>query len=446
MNPKMSVDMRALCSGLLIVLAALAGCAESSPPSTPASVNSPTPATPVATPGALTPSPIPTSIGPTTSSIALTIWGPEQFAPGEANAGASVLQAQYQAFMHDNPSITIDYVRKADYGEAGVQHFLVAANYAAPATLPDIAIVDAFELEPLVQAGLPQPLQELIAHEVTADLFPFAQQACSFDGDLVALQFEADIEHLAYYTKGPGVPPATWADLFEDSVTYIFPAAGDGGLVNDSFLIQYMAQGGELVDAEGKPALDESAIRQVLRLYKAGLDYNIISPKVLDIADLEECWEAYIEGNITMAHITSWRYLTSRARLQDTTFAPLPTGDGEPATMSRGWAFVIVTADPQRQAAAARFIKWLMSPQNLAEWSLATNHLPTLRSALPLVAWPRSYTDFLETQLESAFFRPSTPEFARIAQALQRAVQDVLTGERSPREATSAAMSALGLE
>ena len=111
--------------------------------------------------------------------------------------------------------------------------------------------------------------------------------------------------------------------------------------------------------------------------------------------------------------------------------------------MSRGWAFVIVTESPYRQEAAARLIEWLMTPQNLAQWSQASNHLPARPSALRLTGWPADYIDFLESQLPNAFYRPSTPEFERIARALQVAVQDVLTAERTPRQASTQVIESL---
>ena len=437
MDTRFQVLFGFLFVALFLLVAALAGCGLSPSPTSTVPVQGPAPTLPSIAPTSTIPSAIPTPSEPTPSFISLTIWGPGQFAPGEADSGNQVLQVQYQAFMAENANVGLEYVLKAPYGEGGVLHTLLAASYAAPATLPDLAIVDAFELGPLAQAGVAQPLQELVAEELRADLFPFAQEACTFDGDLIGLQFEADIEHLVYYTKTLEAPPVTWGDLFTGSISYIFPAGGEAGLVNDTFLIQYMAQGGQLVDEEGRPDLEGSAIRMPLRLYDEGFKYDVIPSRVLELDNLEECWEAYAEGNIAVSHISSWRYLTSRARLQDTTFAPLPTQDGRVATMSRGWAFVIITSEPGRKAATARLIEWLMSPQNLAEWSLATNHLPTRSSALRLIGWPDDYTDFLATQLENAFFRPSTPEFDKIAQALQGAVEGVLSDQLTPRQAAS---------
>jgi ABC-type glycerol-3-phosphate transport system substrate-binding protein len=178
-------------------------------------------------------------------------------------------------------------------------------------------------------------------------------------------------------------------------------------------------------------------------MYDALRIWNVSPPKIRELSSLEDCWKAYTEGNITVSHVSSWRYLTSRPVMQDTSFAPIPTETGVPATMARGWAYVIVTDSPYRQEAATRLIEWLMTPQNQAQWSAASNHLPTRPSALRLTGWPVDYSMFLDTQLTNAFYHPSTPEFERIGRALQVAVRDVLSGEQTPRQATTQVMESL---
>jgi ABC-type glycerol-3-phosphate transport system substrate-binding protein len=426
-----------------LLLAAAAGCAPASPPtaSTPALDS-----TPVVTSTVPAPTPPPAGATPAETApsfITLTVWGPEEFSPSEEDTAKAVLQAQYEDFADENADIDVEYTTKAAYGESGVLDFLLTAGYAAPDVLPDVAIVDAFELGPLVRAGLARPLQDLIDQDLRADLFPFAREACSFHGDLMGIQFEADIEHLVYYTKALEEPPAAWADFLTTPISYTFPAGGQEDLVNDAFLIQYMAQGGRLLDEEGNLDLESSAIQRVLRFYDALRKYDVSPLSVLEITNLQESWEAYAEGNVTVSHISSWRYLTSQSIMQDTSFAGVVTETGEAATMSRGWAFVIITESPHREAAAARLIEWLMAPQNLAEWSREANHLPTRASALRLTRWPLDYIGFLESQLQNAYYRPSTPEFESIARAMQVAVEDVLIGARTPRQATNEVMETL---
>jgi ABC-type glycerol-3-phosphate transport system substrate-binding protein len=424
-----------------VAVAALAACSVAPSPTASTPGREPTSTPQSTTVAETTPSPSPTE--PRPAHITLTVWGPVQFSPAETDSGGSVLQAQYEDFAADNDGIGVEFVPKAPYGESGVVDFLLTASYAAPGILPDLAIVDPVELEPLVREGLAQPIDGPVADALTTDLYPFASGACTFNGELRGIQFEADIEHLVYYTKILEEPPATWAELFNGPISYTFPAGGENGLVNDSFLIQYMAQDGQLTNQEGRPSLDSSPLQRVLRMYDALRIWNVSPPQIRELSSLEDCWKTYTEGNITVSHVSSWRYLTSRPVMQDTSFAPIPTETGIPATMARGWAFVIVTDSPYRQEAATRLIEWLMTPQNLAQWSEASNHLPVRPSALRLTGWPLDYTKFLDTQLANAFYRPSTPEFERVGSALQAAVQDVLSGEQTPRQATTQAMESL---
>ena len=432
-----------LISLMAVAVVALAACSVAPSPtaSTPATGPTFTPVSTVVTETTPSPSPAPTELRP--AHITLTVWGPIQFSPGETDSGRSVLQAQYEDFVAGNEGVDVEYVPKAPYGESGVLDFLLAAAYAAPGVLPDLAIVDTVELEALVKEGLAQPIAGPTAAALTTDLYPFASGACTFDGELRGIQFEADIEHLIYYTEVLEEPPPTWAELFSGPISYTFPAGGENGLVNDAFLIQYLAQGGQFFDQEGKPTLDSSALQRVLRLYDALRIWNVSPPKIRELSSLEDCWKAYSEGNITVSHVSSWRYLTSLPVMQETSFAAIPTETGIPATMARGWAFVIVTASPYRQEAARSLIEWLMTPQNLAQWSEASNHLPARPSALRLTGWPLDYARFLDTQLANAYHRPSTPEFERVGRALQVAVQDVLSGEKTPRQATTQAVEDL---
>jgi ABC-type glycerol-3-phosphate transport system substrate-binding protein len=447
MSGEAEVRLQALTSILVILVSllfiALVGCSVAPSPTPRSGGAEPTPSPAATMIPETTPSLAPTPVEPRPSHITLTIWGPIQFSPGETNEASTILQDQYHAFEAVNEDTGVEYLPKAPYGASGVLDLLVAAGYAAPTVLPDLAIVDTLELDSLVKEGLAQPIDDLFTEDFRADLFPFATEACVYEDQLRGLQFEADIEHLIYYTKALEEPPATWADLFSDPVSYTFPAGGEDGLVNDAFLIQYLAQGGEFTDEQGLPLLESPPVQRVLRFYDALRIWEVSPPKVLELSSLEDSWEAYAEGNVTVAHISSWRYLTSRSVMQDTAFAPLPTETGTPATVARGWAFVIVTDSPYRQEAAVRLIEWLMTPANLAQWSQASNHLPTRPSALRLTGWPLDYVKLLESQLANAFYRPSTPEVERMARALQIAVQDVLSGERTPREATNEVMESL---
>ena len=71
--------------------------------------------------------------------------------------------------------------------------------------------LDVTELEAAAGAGLLQPLESLLNESALADLYPFARQAGTFDGRLLAVQFVADVDHVVYLPDQIKVPPTTWA-------------------------------------------------------------------------------------------------------------------------------------------------------------------------------------------------------------------------------------------
>jgi ABC-type glycerol-3-phosphate transport system substrate-binding protein len=335
--------------------------------------------------------------------------------------------------------VTLEYVLKKPYGKGGILDFLSTARAAAPTVLPDLAILDTSELDEAAAAGLIQPLDDLVSSEVQQDLFPFARR--SFGGQLMGLQFEADVEHLIYNTNKVDSPPITWREVLSDSVAYIFPAGGEGSLVNDAFLIQYLAIGGRLLDESGNPALDKDALVEVLQFYADGLEAGAIPPSVLEFADLDDCWVVYVSAQAAMSNVSSARYLADRGLLKNTAFAAIPTRDGNTATLSKGWALAIVTEDSARQAAAAQLIEWLLAPENNADWNLAALHLPTRQTAFEHLGTEDEYFPFVRQQLENVHPRPRAAAYEKIGRALQKAVQDVLESEASPQEAADAVMT-----
>jgi len=432
----------------LAILWSLLGCSPSAVPTTPPPQPGPTATAVTATaeaPATATPvtviaeTPITTPITPTLPTvppvITLTLWTAEPFSPTQADASGQVMGQQIEAFTADHPDVVVEYVLKKPYGKGGILNFLLTTSATVPAAMPDLVAIDTIELKEAAQAGLLQPLEEVISTELQEDLFPFAQQVGRFEGQLVGLQFETDIEHLIYNTNKLEELPLTWTDVLTDEVSYVFPAGGREGLVNDAFIIQYLALRGQLVDETGQPALNEELVTQVLQFYRDGYEMGVIPPSVIEFETLDDCWPVYLSAEVAMTNVSSRRYLADRNLLMYTRFASIPTRDGNATTLSQGWAWAIVTSDPVRQALAADLIEWLMEPENSTQWNLAAGHLPTRRAAFEVLGTEDSYYPFLSKQLEGARPRLARAVYSEVARVLQQGVKKVMTGEATPQEA-----------
>src|SRR5207247_8018626 len=79
-----------------------------------------------------------------TRTITLTIWAPEEFAPGTTRSG-QVLQRQLDEFSHAHPDITLNFVLKNRYGPGGLLDFLLKVQSLVPGRLPDLVLMDSRE-------------------------------------------------------------------------------------------------------------------------------------------------------------------------------------------------------------------------------------------------------------------------------------------------------------
>ena len=388
----------------------------------------------------------PEEVSPAPSGVlTLTMWTTEAFSPLQNDLGSQLLRRQVAEFTAHNPQIAVDFVLKKAYGEGGIRNFLETTGAVVPQRLPDLAILDIVDVPALAGEGLLRPLDDLVSQELQDDLFPFATEGCTVEDHLVGIQFKADLTHLAFNSKALEVPPLTWEQVLSGTASYVFPAGGENGeRINQSFWLQYLALDEDGLRLAAETRLDEARLTEVFQFYRQGAEAKVIPSLVLDYRTEADAWSAYLSGEAMMADVSSLRYLSSRSGLHDTGFAQVPTRDGRAFSVVEGWAVVIVAADPDRQTASAKFLEWLLRPENNGAWTRATDRLPATRQAL--ATWDQSdpYMLFVGDLLERAKPHPTGPNYDLVAKVLQRSLRDVLTDTASPEEAAGAAVGAVG--
>jgi ABC-type glycerol-3-phosphate transport system substrate-binding protein len=376
--------------------------------------------------------------------ITLTMWTTEEFSPTEAITSGQILAEQVAGFEADHPDVRLEFLLKKPYGRGGILDYLLVTPPVVPELLPDLAILDVDELPAAVQAGVLQPLDNQVSPELVADLYPFAREGALFDGQLWGLQFRADLNHLVYNTGSLTVPPRSWPGVLSSPGTYAFPAGGQGGLVNDSFLVQYLAvRPWPLESDPDAPFLDVESLTAVLQFYEDGISRGVFAPEILDYQTVDDCWSAYVAGEADLAHISARRYLLEGDALPNAAVAPIPAISGAGPPISRGWALVLVTTEAEKQSLAVELMARLMAPEINAGWNRAAGYLPTRESAASASIEAAEdgelyiYMRFIEQQLQAARPRPRLPNYAQVAAALQKAVEDVVSGAARPEEAAA---------
>jgi ABC-type glycerol-3-phosphate transport system substrate-binding protein len=258
----------------------------------------------------------------------------------------------------------------------------------------------------------------------------------------VGAMLGVDMQHLAYRPTLFDSPPVTWQDVISASAPFLFPAGGYNGRINDATLIQYLDAGGKLTDAEGNPSLDEDALTDVFDFYTRCVTNTVIAPtQILTATHVDQIWEQFKEGEAGMTVVRAGRYWPEADETMAA--APIPTKNGQPISIARGWALAIVTEDPARQDFAMVLIDWLTAPEYNALWTQAAGYLPVTRSALRL--WNVSEEDrtVLRDLLEAAIPPPRPAVMDAIGPAMQQGLESLLRGRATPRGAAASAVEAV---
>lgn len=123
---------------------------------------------------------------------------------------------------------------------------------------------------------------------------------------------------------------------------------------------------------------------------------------------------------------------------------PCPTfADGEKLVMQRGAGMCTVKSTPEKEQAAARFLKWLTEPERNTQFAVSTGYMPVVSAAYDSIL-PQSidaltdqkyielYRAYAETQRDYAFYTaPQTDSYLQLEDAFESSVRRHLAMARN---------------
>ena len=405
-----------------ISLFLLTGCANissllSTPEPATASTSTPAPVT-TSTP---TSTPTPAPGGPRT----LRIWVPPQFDPAAETPAGALLQERLDEFVARRPGLQIEVRVKAE----NMLNPLARTRAAAPAIMPDLVALSRTDLEAIAVQGLLHPLDGLTTLLDDPDWYPYAQQMAHIQNTAFGLPFAGDALALVGYANPL---PGSWDNLPEETL-FIFPAADPQALFNLSL---YLSMGGELVDDQGLPTVDEAILAKVLSIYlPSEEEKTFLASMVTEYQSDEQAWNAFLEqrGNLTV----NWASNYLRDRTPGLTLASIPGLETGQHTLAIGWSWALAGSNPENQALAVELAEFLSDSIFLAEWTQAAGYLPTRPTALS--SWSDAgFKLGLAQTAESAHLIPSQELLNVVGPLFTEAVLSVINGEQLPAEAAQA--------
>jgi multiple sugar transport system substrate-binding protein len=314
---------------------------------------------------------------------------------------------------------------------------------------PDFSSLDSFFL----QRFFPnlQPLDALVPD--ADDFVLFVRNGMHGpDGKLKALWVNTDVRALFYRTDLVPTPPKTWdellaqsADLAKKNVTpYLFPG-GRGEASVMEHLPMFWAMGGSLVDDAGKPVFGQGANRdnwiKILHFLKQTVTTGASPARVVNYRFEAEMYPDILRGNVAMFLGGSWmpKQLHDLGDKAQWTAAPIPMpGAVGPSTAAGGWTYGVFTPDPAKQKLIVNLINFIAAgPDGMIGAVSAQGNLPTRisvgKSAAPYMQAPN--TRQFVSMLGYGRIRPPVAVYPTISTALQIAISDVISGQKTPEAA-----------
>jgi multiple sugar transport system substrate-binding protein len=372
----------------------------------------------------VTPTPVPVTQATTTPEILptqtvpaqpqariLRVWLPPRFDLNAGTASANLLKQRFADFESQHPGLKIDIRLKAEDGDTGLLNSLSITSNAAPGALPDLVTLPRPVLEAAAMKGLLHPIDGLSTALQSPDWYPYARDLGHVQNIGYGLPFAGEAMVLLYRSEMDG--DVNWNNIFSSKHSLSFPAGDPQALFG---LCLYISAGGEVLDANGQPALNQEALVRVLSWVKEGVAAKVILPSVKNIATYDYATSAYRSGSADMT--ITWTF-----DLPPGLVAPVPGLGDSPHSFATGWAWTLAGANPENQQLAIELAEYLIADDFIIDWTREAGYLPTRPSSV-LVK-----DSAIASVAESSYVMPSDEVVAVLGPIMQEALVRVLNGE-----------------
>jgi multiple sugar transport system substrate-binding protein len=345
----------------------------------------------------------------------LRVWLPSQFNPAAENPPAKLLAQRLTKFESEHPGLKIEVRLKKEEAEGEILNELSVTSAAAPSVLPDLILLSRSDLEAAALKGLLHPIDGLSTSLEDPNWYGYAQQLGHIQNTGYGLPFMGDAMVLIYYPELGTI--INWEDVLSSKGQLVFQAGNPDGLVGLSL---YASAGGQILDPQGLPTLDEEVLTRVLSLVEEGRSKRVFPASLANVTNETQTLQIYRTGIANKGIIWILNYHPT----SDGAVTPLPGLDEAPFSYATGWIWALAGSDPENQQLAVKLAEYLVADEFITEWTRETGYLPMRPSSVP--EGDRTMTAILE----SAHPIPSSAVIAVLGPLMQEALTRVLNGEQ----------------
>lgn len=395
-----------------------------------------------------------------------------------------VLQELVERFNQDHPNIQVNslYVGQEDQQTPKI---LASVVGNVP---PDLLWFNPTLTGQLVELDAIRPLDDLLAaSSVKDELDPALFESMQFQSHLWSVPFgtnNAGIFYRPTLFEAAGITqlPTTWEELREVAKKLTRDLNGDGRVDQYGMLLPLgkgewtvfmwlpfmWSGGGELVrgnegvkfsptpplprsqpiappSSSGVNLVNEGAIK-ALQFWRDLIEDNSV---VLSLPERGYEMNGFLTGKVAMQFSGPWTLGQLQATGVDFAVMPTPT-EVRQTTVVGGENLFLFKTTPEREQAAFTFAEYVMGEEFQTQWAMGTGYLPVNLKSRRSEAYQSfvKYHPAVKVFLQQAEFGRSRPIFrgySRISENLGRAIEAVLLGKSSAKEALETAQRRLDL-
>ena len=369
-----------------------------------------------------------------------------------------IIDGYAAAFEKENPGIRVKPIYSGTYQESIVK--ALTANKAGEP--PVVSVLLSTDMYSLIDEDAIAPWDELIKTDADRawlkSFFPGFMENSQTGGKTWGIPFQRSTIVL-YWNKeafkeaglDPNKAPASWAEMtdFARKLTKK-DASGNasqwGVQVPSSGFPYWLFQGFTtqnnvlLMNKDGTQThYDDPAVVEALQYWvDLSKKHGVMQPGIIEWGTTPK---DFFERKTAMMWTTTGNLTNVRANAKfDFGVAMLPAGKRRGTPTGGGNFYLFKKSSPQQREAAARFVKWITSPERAAQWGIDTGYVAVRGDAWDTAEMKKYVQGFPQAavardQLQYAVAELSTHENQRVTKALNDGLQAALTGTKTAEAA-----------
>jgi len=359
-------------------------------------------------------------------------------------------------FTKENPNIKVNPIYTGSYADTRTK----VQTGLKSGTGPDVAIMFSTDLFSLLDMNAITDIDTVAANDadptaakkLISDFYPGFLLNTQANGKTWGVPFQRSTIVL-YYNKDafqeagldPEKAPSTWEELAADAKKLTkpgrygieIPSTGYAYWMLQTFSLQQ--NGKNLMNTNGDEVYFNSPEAIKGLTYWKGLSQSGSMPK--NTIEWATTPTDFIAGKTAMMYHTTGNLTNVKKNAKFKFGVAMLPKDETRGSPTGGGNFYIFKDKPQaNQQASWEFIKWMTTPERIAQWSIDTGYVAPRKAAYETDVMKKYVKDFpyatvARDQLDYAAAELSTHENGKVTKALEDNIQNALTGTKTVEQA-----------